>query len=474
MLRKTRIALAAIFWAAITLLLVDCTGVLGKWLGFTAKIQFLPAVLALNVGVIIALVLLTLLVGRVYCSVICPLGVFQDIISWLRGKVRKKDKFRFHYTKPQNILRYAVLAVFIAIMIAGLGSIAALIAPYSAYGKMVAAIVHTRSLVAAAIAGVTFIVIVALAWWDGRIWCNTICPVGSVLSLLSRFSLFAPVINTEKCHNCSLCGRACKSSCINMEEHKIDYSRCVACMDCISTCKHGAINFKFRYAKKASEAKTEKAAESPADGGRRAFLIGAGVVAGTAIAKSQPVFSGDGGFAEIEPKQSPERSTAIVPAGSISQKNLSQHCIGCQLCISACPNKVLRPGTGLDNFMQPVMSYDKGFCRPECTKCSQVCPAGAIKPVTVEEKTSIQIGCATVDLFMCVANTEGVKCGNCARHCPAGAIKLTHIDPEDKESPMIPTVNEEKCIGCGACEYVCPVRPLSAIHVEGYEVHHNK
>jgi formate hydrogenlyase subunit 6/NADH:ubiquinone oxidoreductase subunit I len=117
------------------------------------------------------------------------------------------------------------------------------------------------------------------------------------------------------------------------------------------------------------------------------------------------------------------------------------------------------------------MSYERGYCRPECTRCSDICPAGAIRPISVEEKSSIQIGHAVVNLDNCVVNTDGVKCGNCARHCPVGAIRMVRKNPDDPKSLMIPTVNEERCIGCGACENLCPARPFTAIHVEGHEVH---
>ena len=122
-------------------------------------------------------------------------------------------------------------------------------------------------------------------------------------------------------------------------------------------------------------------------------------------------------------------------------------------------------------LMQPEMSYEKGWCRPECTKCSDVCPSGPIRPVTVEEKSSIQIGHAVIVYENCVVNSDGVSCGNCARHCPSRAIRMVHSVPGDKGSLMIPTVVEERCIGCGACENLCPARPLSAIYVEGHEVH---
>ena len=138
MLRKIRIILAAVFFTGITLLFLDFTGTLHTWLGWMAKIQFLPAALALNFGVIAALIILTLLFGRVYCSVICPLGVMQDIISWIHGKTKKKNRFRFSYSPARNILRYGVLALFIAGLLLGAHSIAILIAPYSAYGRIAA------------------------------------------------------------------------------------------------------------------------------------------------------------------------------------------------------------------------------------------------------------------------------------------------------------------------------------------------
>ena len=496
MLKKTRIVLATIFFACITLLFLDVTGALHAWLGWMAKVQFLPAVLALNVAVVAVLLALTLLLGRVYCSVICPLGVMQDIISWIHGKTMKKNRFRFSWSPAKNWLRYGMLALFIILLVAGVNSVVALLAPYSAYGRIASSLlapsyqwgnnffawiaekadsyafysteVWLRSLPTFIVALVTFVVIFVLAWKNGRTWCNTICPVGTVLGFFSRFSVFAPVIDTEKCRNCGLCGKQCKASCINTKEHEIDYSRCVACMDCIDTCKDGAIHYAYRYAKKA-EGKTQEAKQG-VDAGRRAFVTSAVIASSAAALKAQEI-KVDGGLAEIERAQKPERKTPVVPAGAVSLKHFSQHCTACQLCVSNCPNQVLRPSTSLLTFMQPEMSFERGYCRPECTNCSEVCPAGAIRPVTIEEKSSIQIGHAVINLDNCVVNTDGVKCGNCARHCPAGAIRLVHKNPDDPKSLMIPTVDESRCSGCGACENLCPARPFSAIHIEGHEVH---
>ncbi len=489
MLRTIRLTLAIIFFAAITLLFLDFTGTIHAWFGWMAKIQFLPALLALNVGVIVVLVMLTLLLGRVYCSVICPLGVFQDIISWISGK-RKKNRFR--YSKALNGLRYGMLGVLVIAFIAGLHSIVALFAPYSAYGRIASNLfapvwqwgnnllahlaermesyafyeteVWLKSIPVLVVAIATFVIIAILAWRNGRTYCNTICPVGTILGFLSRFSLFKPVINTDKCNGCGLCARNCKASCINAKAHEIDYSRCVACMDCLNKCKQGAIQYTCRKAlPKGNESKK-------VDGARRSFLSISALFAATTLLKAQEK-TVDGGLAAIEEKKIPNRATPITPAGSLSARNFAQHCTACQLCVSVCPNQVLRPSNNLTTLMQPEMSYERGYCRPECTKCSEVCPAGAILPITPADKSAIQIGHAVWVMENCVPLTDGVECGNCARHCPTGAIQMMPSQPDDPDSVKIPIVNTERCIGCGACENLCPARPFSAIYVEGHPMH---
>jgi len=489
MLRKARIIAASLFFIGVTLLFLDFTGSLHAWLGWMAKIQFLPAALAVNVITVAALLLITILFGRVYCSVICPLGIMQDIISWIRGKMKKKNRFRFSYTPAKKWLRISVLILFIAAMALGLHSIAIIVAPYSAYGRIASNLfaplyqwtnnlfawmseragnyafysteVWLKSLPTFIVAAVTFIVLFIMAWKGGRTYCNTICPVGTILGFFSRKSIFVPVIDSDKCRSCGLCGRRCKSSCIDMQNHEIDYSRCVACMDCISTCKEGAIQYRNRYA--AKPAKNEDAPSA----GRRNFLATAFFVSFAATADAQK----RRGKALVRKPEKHERQTPLVPAGSISLKNFTDHCTGCQLCVSVCPNQVLRPSTSLTSLMQPEMSYEKGYCRPECNRCSEVCPAGAIRPISIEEKSSTQIGHAVVNLDLCVVNTDGVDCGNCSRHCPAGAITMVKKNPDEMLSMLIPAVNEEMCIGCGACENLCPARPLSAIHVEGNLTH---
>ena len=487
---KVRRILGGIFFVLITLLFLDFTGAIHAWFGWMAKIQFLPAVLALNFGVVIALVLLTLLMGRIYCSVICPLGVLQDIFGWLGKKVKKN---RYTYSKPMSILRYVMLGVLVVALVAGFTSIGALIAPYSAFGRIATTFLAPvyqwgNNLLASwaesansyafysvdiwwkggatfVVALVTLTTLFVLAFKNGRTYCNTICPVGTVLGFLSRYSYLKPVIDTTKCNGCGLCARNCKASCIDSKNHAIDYSRCVVCLDCIDKCRQGAIKYVPR-----SKAVQSAPSGASADKGRRAFITATAVVAGASVAKAQKLKM-DGGYAVIEDKKIPNRETPLTPPGSLSARNLAQHCTACQLCISACPNQVLRPSSDLSNFMQPVTSFERGYCRPECVKCSEVCPTGAIKPITKEEKTAIQIGHAVWIADNCVVNRDNQKCDNCFRHCPTGAIQMVAKNPDDKKSPKIPVINTERCIGCGACENLCPSRPFSAIFVEGHEVH---
>lgn len=270
-----------------------------------------------------------LVFGRIYCSVICPLGVFQDIVSWLSAK-RKKNRFR--YSSALKWLRYGVLGVFVLAIIGGLNSFVVLLAPYSSYGRIVSSLfsplyqwannglaylaeradsyafyetdVWMKSLPTLLIATVTLVVLIVLAWRGGRTYCNTICPVGTVLGFLSKYSLLKPVIDTKKCNSCGLCARNCKASCINIKAHEIDYSRCVACMDCINKCRKGAITYTRRKSASAAVSQDSPVAPEQVNDARRAFLSTTAVFAATAALKAQEK-KVDGGLAVIEDKKSP-------------------------------------------------------------------------------------------------------------------------------------------------------------------------
>ena len=450
MLRKIRLVLALFFWVAITLLFLDFTGTVHSWFGWMPKIR-------------------------------------------LTGK---KGRNKYSYSPAISWLRYGMLGLFVIALVAGVSAIYTLIEPYSAYGRIASNIlapvyawcnnllagyaeksgsyafyeteIIMRS-ITLIVAAVTLVVLFILSWRNGRTYCNTICPVGTVLGFLSKYSWLKPVIDTSKCNGCGLCARRCKAACIDTKNHEIDYSRCVACMDCIDNCHQHAISYKHLKPAK-GDVKDTKEETRKTDNGRRTFITGVGAVVATAAVKAQDKVV-DGGLAVIEDKKIPVRKTRIVPPGAISLRHFSQHCTACQLCVSVCPTKGLRPSTDLKTFMQPESSYELGFCRPECTKCSEVCPDGAIVKITEAQKAATQIGHAVWVKENCLPLTKGVSCGNCARKCPVGAITMVAYDPNDPESPKIPVVNDERCIGCGACENLCPSRPFSAIYVEGHEHH---
>ena len=459
MLKKIRIALACIVCAGIIALFADQEGLLQPCLGWLAKIQFLPAVLALNVVVVVAVLLMALLLGRVYCSVICPMGVLQDVFNWLGGKCKKN---RFQYRKGHTVLRIVALVAFVLLMVFGMNGIALLVAPYSAFGRMANVVFHWSGFgLTFWVALATLVVVGVLSFGWGRLWCNTICPVGTVLGFFSRFSLLKPVIDTSKCNGCKKCARNCKAMCINPETHTIDYSRCVACMDCLENCHQHAISYRHTPHLSADPSK-----EGTVDSSRRKFIVTAAAVSASMAVEAQEK-KVDGGLAVLEDKQLPDRKVPLKPAGAKSLKNFSSRCTGCQLCVSECPSKVLRPSKGLQTLLQPEMAFDKGYCRPDCTRCSEVCPTGAIEPIDAALRSATSIGYAVAVPQNCLL-AQGVECNACSRHCPTAAISL--VSDAATGHSMV-AVNEMRCIGCGACEHYCPVRPFSAIYIEGREAH---
>lgn len=442
-LKVIRIILAALMLLGITALLLDTTGVLRHWLGWMPKVQLLPAMMALNVAVVVAILLVTLVIGRFYCAVVCPMGIFQDLFVWAHKLIFGKKR-PYHYRKPANWLRYTVLALFVLAMLVGMNSIAVLIAPYSAYARMVTGL-HASGL-AQWVAIATLAVIGLMSFTMGRLWCNTICPVGSLLGLLAKHRLFGIRIDAAKCVGCRKCEHGCKAMCIDIDNKTVDHSRCVDCWNCLAQCPTGAISLGGKQPAESTK---------PVDDSRRKFVAGT-VAVGAAMAVQAQEQKLDGGLAALMDKQVPQRKTPLKPFGSQSIKNFGTRCTACQLCVSQCPEKVLRPSAKLESLMQPELNYTDGYCRMACTRCSEVCPAGAIQPISKEEKTAISIGCAVVLKDNCIG------CGTCARHCPSAAISM--VDGK-------PAVNEARCLGCGACEYYCPARPMTAIYVEGREIH---
>lgn len=483
MLKKLRLGLGVLLGAVITFYFLDFAGLLPGWVPNFARVQFVPALLAGSVGIVVALLLLTLLFGRIYCSVICPMGIFQDVVAWVSKKTNRKKRYQF--SKEQRVLRYTVLVAVVLAFLLGATVLLSLLDPYSAFGRMTVNVFrpvymagnnllawifnsfgnytfyHTDVYVLSGVALVTglltFGVIGYLAWRYGRTWCNTMCPVGTVLGVVSRYSFWKVRMDEKACVSCGLCERKCKASCIDSKMKKIDHSRCVDCYNCLSVCHKGALKYSPVWKKKSDEV-------AAPDSSKRQFVAtlaalslavpGKAVAQGVALAKSNVTW---------------KRQHPLSPPGSQSAAHLLGHCTACHLCVAKCPSRVLKPAFmdyGVGGMMQPKMDFEHGFCNFDCTVCADVCPNGALLPLTMEEKHRLQMGRVVFVKENCIVFTDETSCGACSEHCPTQAVSMVPY----KNGLTIPSVNPDICVGCGGCEYVCPVRPFRAIYIDGNTV----
>ena len=515
-LKRFRVGLSIFFLILLTLLFVDFRKSFShEFYQWAISLQFVPSLLktitvsgTVAFGFILVLAL-TILVGRVYCSFLCPLGILQDFISWISGKTRKKHKYK--YQKAWTILRYSVLAIVLIPLLLGSITLVTLLDPYSLFGRISTVLIKpfvvvVNNLFAAGFAkadiynwlyrydivavhtGILMLTILFMAgigwsaFYRGRLYCNTLCPVGTFLGFLSKYSIFKIDINKSLCTHCGKCGRVCKAECIDVKTQRIDYSRCIACYNCMTVCSDRAMTIRLvkgkPFEKPVSMAPNllQKSKSVVADPSKRNFLVtsvvGIAALYGFKAADSIP---GEKKAKLIVPKPKgqstvPEKKTSPVsPPGSLSVERFNKICTGCSLCVSACPTKVLQPSFleyGLIGMMQPHMDYRSGLCEFDCSLCSEVCPTGAIVPITMEAKHLLQIGQVHFEKKNCVVETEKTDCGACSEHCPTKAV---HMIPYGKL--FIPEVDQKICVGCGACEYACPTTPFKAIFVDGNPRH---
>ena len=488
MLKKIRLIVSVTFFALLSLYFLDFAELLPVNLTLLTKVQLVPALLALNTVVLIALLLFTLIFGRVYCSSICPMGVYQDTMSWI-AKKRKKNK-RYAFARAKTALRWTILGATLLSFLLGFTFLLGLLDPYGAYGRMATHVfrpayfagnnllehifssfgnytfykvsVYGLSVFSTIVALLTMLVIGFLAWKNGRVYCNTICPVGTLLGVFSRFALFKIQFSKSHCNACGLCAGKCKASCIDVENMCIDYSRCVVCFNCVDSCKKNAIKYHFFNVTKKKKSDTIPAyafqKNTPMES-RRRFLSATlltGLAAGNIVARN------------VFPKKEVNPKIPIVPPGALSLDHLREKCIACHLCVSKCPSHVIKPAFlehGIGGMMQPKLYFENGFCNYTCTVCTDVCPSGALIPLTKAIKKRTQIGQAHFVIENCLVYYNETNCGACSEHCPTQAIQMVSY----KNALSIPHIATEKCVGCGGCEYVCPAMPHKAIYVEGVE-----
>nr|WP_321406947.1 4Fe-4S dicluster domain-containing protein [uncultured Carboxylicivirga sp.] len=494
-LKKTRVVLALLFFVFTLSIFLDIYENYDyESVNQILFLQFVPSLLTFikaltwsSVGFII-IIALSFFVGRIYCSTICPLGILQDIFSFIARK-RSTRKLFYKKKKGYPILRYSLLAVTIVTMLFGFNLVITLLDPYSNFGRIITylikpLVVGVNNLGAMAlhhfevyslnpmklilapwfIALLTLTLLVTIAYMSykrGRLFCNTICPVGTLLGLISKVSFLKIQFDGSKCTKCGSCIGVCKSECINVKNLSVDHSRCVDCFNCLSVCPESALNLTSKKSYHAIEG-----VEGESNNSRRTAIV-----TGLSLLVGQKVLSEVQKTKDTSNLKINEKDHPVAPPGSISIRRFNEICTGCGLCVAACPTQVLQPATteyGLKGFMQPHMDYISGFCNFDCKECSHVCPTGAIFPISIEEKQLTQLGKAVFVKENCVVHTDGTDCGACSEHCPTKAVDMVPY----KGNLRIPEVNQEICIGCGACEHPCPVNAhYKAIYVNGNAVH---
>lgn len=251
-----------------------------------------------------------------------------------------------------------------------------------------------------------------------------------------------------------MCEKSCKSSCIDSQTKEIDSSRCVSCFNCLEVCPRGSIIYSL-------PSRLRKKNDGEHDLARRNFLVSAALLAIPASTMASEITEEQ--IPALTRKTRYERLNPVLPPGASSLQRYTSICTGCQLCVANCPNRVLGSFGNGAGTLQPSLSFERGYCRVNCVTCSNICPTGAIRPITIAEKSAIQIGRATINRDRCLRHSENIECTTCTRNCPAGAINV--IEKSDGSKDI--AVDAERCVGCGACEYFCPARPTAAITIVG-------
>jgi ferredoxin len=493
-LRRIRIVFSTLVFIFFFLVFVDFKSIIpANYINILNFFQFVPSVLkyydlrTLAAGGFLIVILLTFITGRTYCSFLCPLGIGQDLTSRIGGRIRKKFR-RYGFKRPFTILRYTILAVTLIVTLVWGIYMITLLDPYSIFARFMTffakpVIIMLNNFVAGilgkfdiyslsnipvkgfplivyAIPAAFFILIGGLSLTKGRLYCNMICPVGTLLGLISKVSILRIKFNETDCTRCGRCSMRCKSSCIDFLKHNVDITRCVSCFNCIHTCQDKAISYGIvNFKKKVHETDENK---RKVIAGSLLLLFGFSRVS-KAQDKKAPTPKKDSTVRE-------NKTYPVCPPGGGSIADFNKDCTACSLCINVCPNGVLQPAYkqyGIAGMLQPVMDYHKSFCTYNCTKCTEICPTNALHLLVLDAKKLTQLGKSKFIKDNCIVKTEKTACGACSESCPTKAV---HMIPYEGNL-VIPEVTEDICIGCGHCEFACPTVPYKAIFVDGNSVH---
>lgn len=496
-LKTLRVVIAIAFFIPVSILFLDFSNkVPPEVSSLITSVQLIPALMRILVwaGIssfgLILILLATAAFGRVYCSTLCPLGTLQDLVIRISKRIRKRK--RFSYTKPTYRLHYLILAATAVLAAAGSMLLVNLLEPYSNYGRILTGLLEpvlqmgnnvlvsllerfeVYSLAASRLRGVSIpiiafpviflCVVVYMSYYHGRLFCNTLCPAGAFLGILSRVSLFRIVIDKELCNECGACERMCKAECIESAVKRIDHASCVGCFNCIASCPTDGVRFERVLFRQPVKAFTPS---------RRTFVTAIAAPAVASLLNDSPARSSDSSRAPASDTASgyyENRDHPVTPPGSRSVAHFTSFCTACHLCVTSCPTQVLYPSFleyGITGIFQPRMNYSASYCNYDCTVCGTVCPSGAILPLTAAAKKEIQIGKSVFVKNDCVVVAKKKDCAACSEHCPTKAVRTVPYEGKLK----IPELNNDICVGCGACEHACPTTPRKAIYVTGNPVH---
>jgi polyferredoxin len=456
---------------------------------------------------------LTLVFGRVFCGWICPFGTLHHFFGWIFPSryLRGNKRVESNKTATRQRLKYYLLYAFLAASVAG-SAIGGLFDPICiavrAIGLAVIPAMQYVTGVASVAAGGTGVRVAQSAtdsaqdflaqtvwqskqfyfhqtWFIGillvailfmnrvipRFWCRVLCPLGAFLGVFARFALFGMEKDHAKCTDCNLCLVHCQGADSPQGGVKWRQDECHMCLNCENACPEDVIKFRFLPNRKSTIAKP--------DTGRRTAIASA--AAGAVII---PVAR----IADVIDANYDHR--VIRPPGSVEEREFLERCIRCAECMKVCPNNALHPAffeAGVEGIWTPILIPRIGYCEHSCVLCGQVCPTGAIQKITEAEKLGIgqkpvSIGTAFYDQGRCLPWAMATPCIVCEEFCPTSpkAIWVEEVDipkrlplaRDDGKEPEMSTVHVQRphvdpslCIGCGACEKVCPVQDKPAVYV---------